>query len=72
LHEKVPIVTAEHLDRNSEYQKEGLVACEIIKEWKNKNEQTIYTVRPILWGVETTEGLMEFDLFAEQLTELTY
>jgi lactoylglutathione lyase len=70
VREKIPMVTVEHLDKNSDYPKEGLVACEIIKEWKNKQEQTIYTVRSILWGVETIEGLTEFDLFAEQLTEL--
>ena len=70
VRDKVPVFTVEPLDSNSEYPKEGVVGCEIIKEWKHKNEQTVYTVRSDVWGVETMEGLTEFDLFAAQLTEL--
>ena len=68
--DKVPIFTVEHLDSNSKYPKEGLVGCEIMKTWKNKKKQTVYTVSSSIWGVETIEGLTEFDLFAAQLTDL--
>ena len=70
IQEKTAVISSEYLDRNSEYPKEGLVACEIVKESKGINGRIIYTVRCILWGVETIEGLTEFDLFSEQLTEL--
>ena len=70
IREKVPIISSEYLDQNTEYPREGVVACEIINEWEDKNGRKIYSVRSILWGVETIEGLTEFDLLAEQLTEL--
>jgi lactoylglutathione lyase len=70
IREKTAIISLENLDRNSDYPKEGLVACEVVKESKGNNGRIIYTVRCILWGVESIEGLTEFDLFGEQLTEL--
>jgi lactoylglutathione lyase len=69
IREKTAVISSEYLDRNSEYPKQGLVACEIVKESKGNNGRIIYTVRCIS-GVESIEGLTEFDLFSEQLTEL--
>ena len=70
VRDKVPIVTDKYLDVNSEYPQDGIIACEILKEWKDANGKTIFTVdtkKP--WDVDTIEGLTQFDLFEEQLTE---
>jgi hypothetical protein len=68
--DKVPIVTEKYLDANSEYPQDGVIACKILRESKDMNGKTIFTVntgKPD--GVETLEGLTEFDLYEEQLTE---
>ncbi len=69
--DKVPIVTDKYLDANSEYPQDGVIACEIVKKWEDANGKTVFTVsiaKP--WGVATIEGLTEFKLFEEQLTDL--
>ena len=71
VQDKVPVVTEKYLDANSEYPQDGVIACEIIKEWKNPKGEKIITVntsRP--WSVDTIDGLTEFDLFEEQLVQL--
>jgi hypothetical protein len=73
VHDKVPIVTEEDLDANSEYPQDGTIACEIIKQWIDKDGRTIFTVsteKP--WGVDTIDGLTEFDILEDQLIEYTY
>jgi hypothetical protein len=70
VQDKVPIVTEKYLDANSEYPQDGIIACEIVKEWKDSNGQKIFTVNTSKpWGVDTVDGLTEFDMFEEQLTE---
>ena len=66
--DKVPIFSTIHLDRNSLYPQEGIIGCELVREWMDCNGRTINTVnsgKP--WGIETTEGLTEFDILKEQL-----
>ena len=71
VHEKIPIVTKKYLNANSEYPQYGVIACEIITEWKDKDERTIFTVRTEKpWAVDTIDGLTEFDILEEQLIEL--
>jgi hypothetical protein len=70
VHEKVPVVTEKDLDMNSEYPQEGIIACEILKKWLDKDNRiinTISTEKP--WAIETTFGLSELDVLDEQLTE---
>lgn len=70
VQDKVPIVTEKYLDANSDYPQDGVIACEIIAKWKDKDERTIYSVtteKP--WAVETINGLKEFDILEEQLTK---
>ncbi len=70
IHDKVPIVTLEDLDANSEYPQDGIIACEIVKEWKDSNGRMVFTVNTSKpWGVDTIDGLTEFDMFEEQLTD---
>lgn len=70
VHDKVPIVTTKYLNANSEYPQNGVIACEVVREWKDDNGKTVFTVdtsKP--WVVETIEGIAQFDVFEEQLTE---
>lgn len=73
VQDKVPIVTDKDLDANSEYPQDGVIACEIVKEWNVTNGRKIFTVNTSkTWGVETIEGVSEFDVFEEQLVELKW
>ncbi|OQP59494.1 hypothetical protein A3860_37280 [Niastella vici] len=70
VQEKVLVVTQKNLDANSEYPQDGVIAYEIVSERKNAAGKTIVTLdtsKP--WDIDTTEGLTQFDLFEEQLTE---
>ena len=70
VQDKVPIVTDKYLDANSEYPQDGIIACEIVKQLEDANGKTIFRVNTSKpWGVDTIEGLTEFDLFEEQLTD---
>ena len=44
VQDKAPIVTEKPLDPNSKYPQDGIIACEIVKEWKDTNGRTIFTV----------------------------
>lgn len=69
VQDKVPIVTEKDLDANSEYPQDGVIACEIMKQWFDKDERKIFTVtteKP--WAVYTIDSLTEFDILEEQLT----
>ncbi len=71
VQEKTPIVTKKYLDAFSEYPQDGFIACEITKNWIDKNERVIFTVtteKP--WAVETIDGLTEFDILEEQLIDI--
>jgi hypothetical protein len=71
VQDKVPIVTEKYLDANSDYPQDGVIACEIIKQWIDENGRKILTVsteKP--WAVDTIDGLTEFDILEEQLTKL--
>lgn len=71
IHDKVPVVTEKYLDEKSEYPQDGVVGCEIIKQWKDQDGRTIFTVttqKP--WHIDTLEGLSEFDVLEEQLVEI--
>jgi hypothetical protein len=71
VQDKVPIVTEKYLDANSDYPQDGIIACEIIKQWVDADGRKIVTVsteKP--WAVDTIDGLKEFDILEEQLTEL--
>lgn len=71
VQDKVPIVTEKDLDANSEYPLDGVIACEMIKQWVDKDERKIFTVttkKP--WAVDTIDGLTEFDILEELLTDI--
>jgi hypothetical protein len=70
VQDKVPIVTEKYLDANSTYPQNGVIACEIVNEWTDTNGQKIFKVNTSKpWGVDTIDGLTEFDVLEEQLIE---
>ena len=69
--EKAPLVSNVHLDAKSSYPQQGVIACEIFLTWLDitgRNVVTINTSSP--WGVKSTEGKTQFDVFASQLTHI--
>lgn len=71
VQEKIPVITEKYLDVNSNYPQDGVIACEIVNESGVLNGIKIVTVdtsRP--WGVETIDGLSQFDILEEQLIEI--
>ncbi|HYF65560.1 MAG TPA: hypothetical protein VD886_22220 [Herpetosiphonaceae bacterium] len=67
FHDKDAIFTTTHLDAESCYPQPGIIACEIIGRRKHAGRQiiTITTEKP--WGVESTSGDVQFDVFPEQM-----
>lgn len=69
LADKLPVFTEADLDASSSYPQPGVVACEIIREWTDeygRRRCIVSTARP--WGVESTEGETEFEVFSDQIT----
>lgn len=69
LVDKVPLFSTEDLDATSLYPQLGTVRCEILTQMKDTQGREVVrltTARPD--GVESTEGLSEFVVFASQLS----
>jgi hypothetical protein len=67
--DKVPLFTETQLTERSSYPQPGLIACGIIRRWRDSDGREITTV-DTLWGVESTEGQTRFDVRTSQLTGL--
>ena len=68
--EKVPVVSADDLDAQSDYPQPGIIACRLIKRWRDQNDRELVTIdtdEP--WGVESSDGSTRFDVTPDQLTE---
>jgi hypothetical protein len=66
--EKVPVITSEDLWANSEYPREGAVACTILERKTDSAGRKILTIatnRP--WGVESIDGTAIFEVLAKQV-----
>ncbi|MEO8043055.1 MAG: hypothetical protein ABI646_10625 [Acidobacteriota bacterium] len=68
--EKVPVVTLSDLNESSSYPAEGVIGCEVLKGSLDTDIDiiTVSTEQP--WGIESTEGLLVFDLRSGQLIEV--
>ncbi len=69
--EKVPVVTSEALSAESDYPRDGIVACEVLLRRAGPDGREVVTVdteRP--WGVASKEGTTRFEVFRDQLGEL--
>jgi hypothetical protein len=67
--DKVPILSAENLDAASVYPMAGGISCEVVASWKDVQGRELVrvtTARP--WGIESTDGLVEFVVLAAQLS----
>ncbi len=68
IEEKVSVVSDKDLDVNSEYPREGIITCEILKEWVDRIGRKIVTVDiGNVYDIKTVKGSTEFDLFKNQL-----
>lgn len=68
--EKIPVVSTDELHERSEYPQPGIIACEIVKLWRDEHDREIATIdseKP--WGVESSDGQTQFDVLATQLIE---
>jgi len=66
--DKAPIFTGEPVAASSDYPRPGIIACEIIKSWRDdlgREVCTIDTTRPD--AVEAEVGKSTFDVLAEQI-----
>jgi hypothetical protein len=71
IEEKIPVITTELLDENSDYPRNGVVACEKIEEWEDKDGRKLVTIdieKP--WAIETIDGLTRFDILHKDLVEI--
>lgn len=70
INEKIPIVTTQDLDTTSIFPQDGIIRCELLREWIDDNDRRIITVsteKPD--HIETVNEVSEFDLLLHQLTE---
>lgn len=69
--EKVPVVSLENLTADSEYPRDGEVACRSISSRVAADGREVVTVdteQPC--GIESKAGQTRFDVFREQLVEI--
>jgi hypothetical protein len=69
--DKTAIFASCDLDADSDYPQPGVIACEIIKQWRDTNDREIVSIdteRP--WGVESMTGESRFDVLQSQLVEI--
>jgi hypothetical protein len=69
--EKAPMVSKTPLDARSAYPQPGIIACEIFLTWLDimgRDVVTIDTSAP--WGIKSTSGKTQFDIYATQLTQI--
>jgi hypothetical protein len=69
--DKVPVLTGEDLDADSEYPTLGSVPCKVLKRYQDKNGRQLVcvsTARPT--DIESKEGLSEFTVPASLVTSV--
>lgn len=69
--EKAPVVSKAALDVRSSYPQQGVIACDIFVTWLDitgREVVTIDTTSP--WGIKSTSGKTQFDVYATQLTQI--
>jgi metallophosphoesterase superfamily enzyme len=69
--EKTAVVSAAHLDANTSYPQQGIIACEIVRRSRDDAAEReivrISSERP--WFVESVDGSTEFDVLRDALVE---
>jgi hypothetical protein len=70
IHEKAPVVSEEDIDENTNFPKEGYIAAEIIKQWKDEKGRQLVTIdtdNP--WRIGSIDGKNHFDVCLDQIME---
>lgn len=67
--EKAPVVSNANLDASTDYPQPGVIACEIIENWRDDAARVLIKIRTDKpWGCQSTDGVTCFDVLPEQLT----
>jgi hypothetical protein len=70
IHEKVPVVSSEWLNKSSDYPTKGKIGCIVVNRYVDGEGQEIIKISTSTpWGIESIDGRNEFDLLPEQLFE---
>jgi len=69
--EKIPVVSREHLWMDNKFPACGAIRCEIVKEWIEDERKLINVSTEKPDGVETTNGIHEFDMLPHQMLNLS-
>lgn len=68
--DKVPVFTADHLDRSSTYPRLGRVGCEVLAAWQDADGRELVRVSTAQSrDIESTGRLSEFVVLSTQLTD---
>jgi hypothetical protein len=69
--EKAAVVSVNELDARSAYPQPGVIAAEVVRRSRDAAGREVFqidTERP--WGVESIDGVTQFDVPSESLVEL--
>jgi len=67
--EKTAIVSAAHLDANTSYPQQGIIACEIVRRSRDAAREIVRISSERPWLVESVDGLTEFDVLPDALVD---
>jgi hypothetical protein len=71
--EKTAIVTSDYLDSKSAYPRSGVIACKIVRRYRDDSSREVIVVNTRApWGVESTEELEEFSVLPGSLVQWEY
>jgi hypothetical protein len=68
--EKSAIVCPAHLDAQSSYPQDGIIACEIVQRSRDGDRDIIRTNTWRPWLVESVDGSTEFDVLPDAIVDL--
>ena len=69
--DKSAIFTEAYLDQHSAYPLPGILGCEVVREWTDKQGRLVATIdtdRP--WAISATTGETRFDVLADHITRV--
>jgi hypothetical protein len=70
--EKLPVVSTLPLDGDSSYPSPGVIACQVVSIGRDRSGREFAEVDTGLpWGIEAVDGTTRFQVFVDELIELT-
>jgi hypothetical protein len=68
--EKTAVVSVKDLDAQTTYPQQGFVACAIVgRSFDSAGREVVRIDAGLPWGVESVEGVTQFDVLPESLVE---